>query len=40
MSSFWSAIIVAILIALGANVVLGAMQKPVETAFTTQGVRL
>lgn len=40
MSSFWSAIAVAIFIALGANVVLGAMQKSAETAYTTQGARL
>lgn len=40
MSSFWSAIAVAVFIALGANVVLGAMQKPAETAYSTEGVRL
>ncbi len=40
MSSFWSAIAVAILLALGANVVLGALQQPAETAFATSSVRL
>jgi hypothetical protein len=40
MSSFWSAIAVAILLAFGANVVLGALQRPAEVAFSTSGVRL
>ncbi|MGL4728687.1 MAG: hypothetical protein ACRCWO_08010 [Bosea sp. (in: a-proteobacteria)] len=40
MSSFWSAMAVAILIAFGANAVLGALQKPAESAFATSGVRL
>jgi hypothetical protein len=40
MSSFWTAIAVALLLAMGANVILGAIQTPAETAFATQGVRL
>jgi hypothetical protein len=40
MSSFWTAIAVALFIALGANVILGAIQQPAEVAFTTGGVRL
>jgi hypothetical protein len=40
MSSFWSAMAVAIVLAFGANVVLGALQQPAEIAFTTSGVRL
>jgi hypothetical protein len=40
MSSFWAAVAFAIFLALGANVVLGAMQKEAVTAYATEGVRL
>ncbi len=40
MKTFLVACIAAAVIAIGAVAVLGNMQKPVETAFTTSGVRI
>ena len=40
MKTFVIACIAAAVIAIGAVAVLGEMQKPVETAFTTSGVRI
>jgi hypothetical protein len=40
MKSFIVACIAAAVIAIGAVVVLNSIQKPVETAFSTTGVRI
>ena len=40
MKTFIIACVAAAVIAVGAVVVLNGMQKPVETAYTTSGVRI
>jgi hypothetical protein len=40
MKAFIIACVAAAIIAIGAVVVLGNFQKPVETAYTTSGVRI
>ena len=40
MGNFVVAVIVAIVVALGSYVVLDRIQKPVDQAFTTSGVRI
>jgi hypothetical protein len=40
MRAFLSAVVIAAVLAAGAALVLGKFQKPAQTAFQTQGVRL
>jgi hypothetical protein len=40
MNAFIVACVAAVVIAIGAVVVLNGIQKPVETAYTTTGVRI
>lgn len=40
MKAFLSSVVVALVIAVGAAVVLGGMQTSADQAFATQGVRL
>lgn len=40
MNSFIAAVVVAVGLALGAYFVLNAVQRPADSAYSTQGVRL